>query len=126
MRTALSTASTSPHPTRIRFRWFVASLVIYFTDHVWQRLTVNSGLVASKESFCSKGKSTVTLYLEKPIGFSFVPGQYINVQVKDIDISWHPFSISDTCQAGEALERKLVILLNGARSCSVVRDATYA
>lgn len=61
----------------------------------------------------AEDRSTLVLYVQKPDGFTFAPGQHASLQVPAIDLSWHPFSIGS---APSALQLVFFIQVQGPGS----------
>lgn len=80
------------------FKWFSSTLLYYFCDrasmalnHRYTTQLVASSTVAGTTSNESK---MIILRLRRPVLFHFKPGQYAQLRLKELDISWHPFSIA--------------------------------
>jgi ferredoxin-NADP reductase len=74
------------------FRWVIGSVAIYIADRSWRYLTQESE-VPVLSSHCHADGGSVTLQILKPWWFSFLPGQYLHLQIPAINSMWHPFSI---------------------------------
>ena len=77
------------------FKWFSASLVLYFTDRFYMYFKSGSHEVVEWHTLddSSSGKFVV-VQIRKPLNFFFRPGQYAFLKCGEIDFTWHPFSIS--------------------------------
>jgi predicted ferric reductase len=82
------------------FRWFTASLVIYFTDRAWSLFSAYR-CVPLKYVENTKDGAVLVLCLKKPPGFDFTAGQYAFLQLPAIDFTWHPFSIASPSRSEE-------------------------
>jgi ferredoxin-NADP reductase len=75
------------------FRWITGSLAVFLADRTWRYLTQESEVPVLR-SHCHSDGGSVTLQVLKPWWFSFLPGQYLHLQVPAINRMWHPFSIA--------------------------------
>ena len=77
------------------FKWFSASLVLYFTDRFYMYFKSGSHEVVEWRALddMSSGKFVV-VKIRKPLNFVFRPGQYVFLKCGEIDFTWHPFSIA--------------------------------
>ena len=88
------------------FKWFAASLWLYVTDRLYaytcRTFTLECDLDASiaTENPTSASKKhghlpsrCILLRIPRPVQFTFSPGQWAYLQIPDIDVFWHPFSI---------------------------------
>eukprot|EP00035_Acanthoeca_spectabilis_P009506 m.168287 g.168287 ORF g.168287 m.168287 type:complete len:993 (-) comp14745_c0_seq1:167-3145(-) len=76
-------------------QWVVGSLAVFLADRCWRYLTQQTR-VPVINAVCHADGGSVTLKLIKPWWFRFVPGQYVHLQVPEIDSMWHPFSIASS------------------------------
>eukprot|EP00036_Acanthoecidae_sp_10tr_P019581 CAMPEP_0206303018 /NCGR_PEP_ID=MMETSP0106_2-20121207/9021_1 /ASSEMBLY_ACC=CAM_ASM_000206 /TAXON_ID=81532 /ORGANISM="Acanthoeca-like sp., Strain 10tr" /LENGTH=947 /DNA_ID=CAMNT_0053733801 /DNA_START=45 /DNA_END=2888 /DNA_ORIENTATION=+ len=77
------------------FRWLIGSLTLFLADRAWRYITQETEVVVIS-SHCHADGGSVTLNLLKPWWFTFVPGQYIHLQIPMFDAVWHPFSIGSS------------------------------
>eukprot|EP00038_Savillea_parva_P009097 m.181250 g.181250 ORF g.181250 m.181250 type:complete len:1046 (-) comp15201_c0_seq1:102-3239(-) len=77
------------------FRWVVGSIAIFVFDRAWRYITQQTRVPVITAITHADGGS-VTLKLIKPWWFTFVAGQYVHIQVPEIDGMWHPFSIASS------------------------------
>ena len=78
------------------FKWFTASILYYVCDraimkmnHQYRARLINAAPVVS-----SDGCKMIVLRIERPALFTFRPGQFAFLRLRDVDIHWHPFSIT--------------------------------
>ena len=82
------------------FKWVTASIFLYITDRAAMYLNQrhSSKILLNKSSLITKGsdKKMILLQVQKPVNFSFNPGQYVYMKIPDVDQFWHPFSIASS------------------------------
>jgi predicted ferric reductase len=78
--------------------WFSFSLLYYITDRVYMHMSNSFVLDVVEATALSNSDGTgpkmVVLRLRKPIQIQFYPGQYLSLNISNIDSSWHPFSFA--------------------------------
>jgi len=77
------------------FNWVTASLAIYFADRLWRYYTAHRD-IALVSAEVAKDSTMVVLELQRPAGFTFEPGQYASLQIKQFETMYHPFSIGSS------------------------------
>lgn len=78
------------------FKWFSATLCYYLCDRMAMYFSqkYTARLVSSSTIEGSNDTRMIILRLRRPAIFTFKPGQYAFLRLKNIDAHWHPFSIA--------------------------------
>lgn len=81
------------------FKWFTASLVWYVTDRLQASFNTQDCDVVECVALGAdepKSRKLVHLRIVRPKTFIFRPGQYVFLNDRGIDYTWHPFSIASS------------------------------
>ena len=81
------------------FKWFSASLVWYMTDRLQASFNTRDCDVVECVPLgdaAPESRKVVHLRVVRPKTFIFRPGQYVFINDRNIDYTWHPFSIASS------------------------------
>ena len=81
------------------FKWFSASLVWYLTDRLQASFNTRDCDVVECVALGDdepESRKVVHLRIVRPTTFIFRPGQYVFINDRDIDYTWHPYSIASS------------------------------
>jgi len=76
------------------FKWFAASLSLYYADRLCRKTLATWKNVKIKSARIPSDGLAFVLHLKRPYNFNFSSGQYAVLSSPDIDILGHPFSIA--------------------------------
>eukprot|EP00854_Cymbomonas_tetramitiformis_P026210 gene26210-32117_t len=78
------------------FKWFTATLTLYIADRLFMGFNMRSLPVVEWSALgdrMQEDKRFVIVRLQKPLSFTFNPGQYVSLMIQELDFTWHPFSV---------------------------------
>ena len=81
------------------FKWFSASLVWYLTDRLQASFNMRDCDVVECVALGDdepESRKVVHLRIVRPETFIFRPGQYVFINDRNIDYTWHPYSIASS------------------------------
>jgi predicted ferric reductase len=81
------------------FKWFSASLVWYLTDRLQASFNIRDCDVVECVALGDdepESRKVVHLRIVRPETFIFRPGQYVFINDRNIDYTWHPYSIASS------------------------------